>query len=763
VRHRSLERRGGRLPAELTSMVGRKQELAEIRRLFGQGRLVTLIGPGGVGKTRLAVRAAAELRSGFADGVCFVDLATLREPGLLTATVCDMLGLADQGWADPADRLADHLADLHLLLILDNCEHLVDACAIMSEVLLRAAPRLSILVTSRQSLDLIGEYLLVVEPLARPEPGRTANLAACESVQLFAQRAAAVAAGWTLNPANQDAVALLCRRLDGIPLAIELAAVQVRALPVDQILAHLDQRLLRLRGRRTGLARHQTLHAAVAWSHELCTPEERLLWTRLAAFSGCFDLDTVKWICADERLPEAEIVDTLAGLVGKSIVLRAERGYWMLETLRQFGAERLAQQGECAALKTRALEWYAAKLRESRAALVTSAQVGWLDWFRREQPNLRALYDHALRTADDEVLITVGAALARFWTIRGQVDEACYWIDRVLESRASAGPEWGEVLSLAALALTMHNEFDRAARLLDSIEPPAEATVLGYATMVRGLLAMQTGDLTGALRHFCVARDLYRESGTADIYARMTDALAAMARVLGGDLDGGGELVEELVRECAARGELWSGSYAWIIMAGIHLLHDAAEEALECARAALRVKRDIDDSIGLGMALDVTGAGLTVLGDQVAAARAWGGADQARSRVGAILFGPRYVALLERFRGQCAAALGVQCYAREHGVGLAADLHDLVDTLLGDAGSGLAEAGETRRHPLTPRELEIAGLLAEGLTNREIAERLVIAKRTVDAHVEHILTKLGFSSRTQVATWFVHLEEATGP
>ncbi|MGP4022053.1 ATP-binding protein [Actinomadura sp. 3N407] len=374
ARSATLERQTGRLPAGLTSFIGRKAELDQIRRLVDGHRLVTLTGPGGVGKTRLAVRAASLVREMFDDGVHFVGLSGLTEPLLLAQTVSDAFGLGERA-GEPAARLADHLADRVVLLVLDACEHLVEECAVLTETLLRSAPGLRVLVTSRQPLDVMGECTFTVAPLGRPGPGLDGDRGdeECDSVKLFAERAAATVQGWTLTGGDRETVIRLCDRLDGIPLAIELAAVQLRAFSLDQVLGRIGTHLFQVRGRRTSLQRHQTLRATVDWSHELCSAEERLLWARLSVFANDFDLDGAEHVCSGDGLASERVVEGLTGLVEKSIVQRADRGgqvrYRMLDTLREYGAELLAAQGEreVTRLRHRCFDWYAGLLRRARA------------------------------------------------------------------------------------------------------------------------------------------------------------------------------------------------------------------------------------------------------------------------------------------------------------------------------------------------------------------------------------------------------------
>src|SRR5436305_3206706 len=313
------DRRKGNLPAEVTSSIGRQRELSQVREAFERYRLVTLRGVGGVGKTRLALHLAADLQRSFVDGVWLAELSALRNAELLARTVAASLGLPDQAAGDPVDLLADYLAERHLLLILDTCEHLVDACGKLAEALLWAAPRLRILATSREPLGVKGEQSPLISPLEVPDSDEAA--AGSDSVALFADRAEAMVPGSTLTAANQQPVIQLCRRLDGIPLALELAAVRLRAMSIEQIVARLDDRFLLLGTARSSDDRHQTLRAAIGWSHELCTAQEQRLWARLSVFPGGFDLEAAERVCAGEPLTVSALFDTLGRLVEKSIVV----------------------------------------------------------------------------------------------------------------------------------------------------------------------------------------------------------------------------------------------------------------------------------------------------------------------------------------------------------------------------------------------------------------------------------------------------------
>ncbi|MFI6516898.1 LuxR C-terminal-related transcriptional regulator [Spirillospora sp. NPDC050679] len=771
-----MERRSGRLPAELTSFVGRRTELAEIRSLFGRCRLVTLMGPGGVGKTRLAVRAAAALEAAMEDGVCFVDLSSLREPALLAQKIAEELGVLDLEPAAALDGLAQVLAEQHVLLVLDTCEHLVDACALLAEVLLRAAPGLRMLVTSRQPLDVTGEHTLVVAPLARPEEAGYDPALPCEAVELFAERAAAVSPGWRITDANRASVALLCHRLDGIPLAIELAAVQLRALAVEQLVDRLDRRILNVRGRRTAMPRHQTLRAAIDWSHELCTPQERLLWARLSVFAGDFALEAAEEVCGGDDL--SAVLDDLSELVAKSIVLRVDRDgtarYRMLDTLREYGAERLEELGETAAMRDRAFGWYAARLRRAHAELGTDAQPRWGHWFRHEHANVTALLDHGLRTAPADLLVETALALGRVLALGGMIGEARHWITRVLDGRGLRERVSAEPMALAGLLAVLQNDLAGAAECLEPAERRALADGdrcgLAYVREAQGLAALYAGRADEAVRLLGESADLHCEAGTDDVLVPITTVFLATACVLGGDTAGAARHAAGAVEATEAAGELWCRSYAQCVHGLAHVLGGDAEQALPWLRDGLRIKRDLGDRMGIALALDMIGAALITLGESASGMRLFGVADRLREFTGTTLFGPLHSTLRELYEQTAHDKIGAAEAAAALRTGALLEMDRAVALALGEApapGTAASRAGPPRaddpgdrapgRRELTPRELEIAGLVAEGLSNREIADRLVIAKRTVDSHVEHILGKLDYSSRTQIAAWYARL------
>jgi non-specific serine/threonine protein kinase len=403
-----VHRRSGGLPAEVTGFVGRRAELAQLTGLLQTARLVTVTGPGGVGKTRVAFRAAALAAGRYPDGVRLVELSGLRDAELLPRNVAAGLGLPQSD--SQLDAVLDSLHERQLLLILDTCEHLLDACAMFADAVLRACPGVTVLATSRQPLDVPGEHSCPVPPLPVPDSPKSASRAPSsrgpaedesgDAVELFAQRAAAAVPGFAVTAGNRAVVIRVCRRLDGIPLAIELAAVRLRALPLEQLAERLESRFRVLGGgRRSGLPRHQTLRTAIEWSHDLCTPAERALWARLSVFAGAFDVAAAEDVCADASLVREDVVEALVGLVDKSVLLREDDGgtrYRLLDTLREFGGEQLAASGGEPEFQARHVTRYLAMAEHFGNHVFDDDQLGRYRAVRREHADIRAAIQYAL-------------------------------------------------------------------------------------------------------------------------------------------------------------------------------------------------------------------------------------------------------------------------------------------------------------------------------------------------------------------------------
>ena len=445
---------GNNLPLQLTSFVGRERELAELRTLVGESRLVTLVGAGGSGKTRLALQVAVDLLDGSGNGVWFVDLAPLSDPDLVAAQTAAAIGVREEPGRPRSETLIDALREQSLLLVMDNCEHVIDACAKLIERLLRSCPRIQILATSRESLALDGERVYRVPSLSLPQ-GVETDPSDADSVQLFVERALDHRPDFTLTKENRDAVVSICRQLDGIPLAIELATARLSVMSVDDIEARLGQRFRLLSGSsRSGLARHQTLRALVDWSFDLLQERERLTLCRLSVFAGGFDLGAAEAVCASRALEEWEVADLLQSLVDKSLVQaesnRVRVRYRFLETIREYAAERFAQadQSERVEAQSAHARWFLALAESAAPHLEGADQTEWFARLEVEHENLRVAMSYLLRCCHINDALRMQNALGSFWEILGYGREGIEEFEQVLRH-----PEAQEPSSLRATAL----------------------------------------------------------------------------------------------------------------------------------------------------------------------------------------------------------------------------------------------------------------------------------------------------------------------
>ena len=668
------------------------------------------------------------------------------------------LGLPDQAPGDPVDLLADHLADRHLLLVLDTCEHLVDACAKLAEGLLRAAPRLRILATSREPLDILGEQSLLISPLEVPEPGGPA--AGSDSVTLFVDRAEAMIPGFALTAANQGPVAEVCRGLDGIPLALELAAVRLRTMSIEQIAARLDDRFRLLGTARTSLDRHQTLSAAVGWSHDLCTPAEQRLWARLSVFPGDFGLEAAEQVCAGGLLPGDGLFGTLGRLVEKSIVLCEQDGhrYRMLDTIREYGAEQLAALGEQDQLRRRHRDHYLALAERAAAGSLTAEQVSWLIRLRQETPNLRVALDYSYACPGEEAAgLHLTVLLRHYWLLVGLFSEGRRWHGRALALGSSSRDGAWAVYGAGVLAL-QQGDIDIARPLLGragSLADDRRDRDLGaHVTDAQGIALFFTGDLAAA--GACHERALasYAEIGFSEPFALSSFARLASVCCLTGELDRAIRLSAECLGLCDSMGDQWArGTALWIRGAARWLSGDVSQ-AIEDTLACLRIKESLGDLHTITMAIDLMAVCLVAQAGYVRAAELCGAGDSLWKTLRApVQQGPHYAEIRRSAADTCRQALGDERFGAARQRGLDMSVAEAIAVARNETAAPAAPAARAVPARLTKREQEIAGLVAQGLSNREIAERLVLAKRTVDSHIEHIFNKLGFTSRAQIATW----------
>jgi len=758
----------GNIPTELTSFVGRRSELAEVKRLLAASRLVTLTGIGGVGKTRLALRAAAEVRRAFRDGVWLVQLDQLRDQALVAQAVAEALGLQDRAGYAPAAALADYLAGRQLLLVLDNCEHLVDATAKLADLLLRAAPGLRVLATSRESLNMTGETVLAVPPLAAPAAGRplaVAELARFPAVGLFAERAAQVVPGFGVTEANMAAVAGICRRLEGLPLAIELAAARLPVLSPEQIDARLGDRLgLLTRGSRTQPARQQTLRASIEWSYELCSQAERLLWARLSVFAGGFELDAAEDICADHRLAAEEMLELLATLADKSI-LNAAHGeavarYRLPETLREYGQERLHESGESAVLRRRHRDWHEQLARRVDVDWLSPQIAEWTARLHREHANVNAAQDFCQTEpgeAEAGLRISMHVWLFYYW-IGGHVSEGRYRLDLALARAGEPTVSRARGLLLASFLAAMSGDRDAARALLEQgtsldrqLDNPATQA---FAAWVAGHVCFFTGDLPQATAYF--------EDGLAalpaDVRGRERAQLLNSLVIVAGLADDE-ERAVACSRELAALTEAgsdyirnWYSAYPLWALGTAAWRRGDLDRAADLEQQGLRLLRH--DRMGTTFCAEALAWIAASRHQHERAAVLLGAAAGVLRSMGTTLDSHQPLAGHHRdCERQVRQALGDAAFEAAYHQGAELPAEDLLAYALQQPPKKPPAPAVSDGAPLTARELQVAQLIAEGRSNKDIAAELVIAQRTAEGHVERILTKLGFTSRAQVAAW----------
>lgn len=752
--------RGGQLPLELTSFVDRRTELTEARNALSNARLLTLTGIGGVGKTRLALRIAGKVRRNFADGTTLVELGELRDELLLAGVVANALGLRDQSARPIPEVLVEFLAGREQLLILDNCEQLVSAVAKLAETLLRTCPRLRILATSREPLGISGEAVLLVPPLGVPDPDDLPQgMAGNDAITLFAERGAAAAPGFEVTEENRVTIARICQRLDGLPLPIELAAARLRAMAPEQILQRLtDRYVLLTQGSRDAPSRQQTLRMCIDWSYDLCTPAEQRLWSQLSVFAGSFDLDAAEQICGPD-LPVQEILDTVTYLVDKSILIREPAGsemrFRMLETVRDYGREKAQESGEYTELRQRHRDWCERLVLDMESHWISSRELGLITTLVRGHSNLREALEFCVSHSPDSGLRIV-AALYPFWLSRGLFSEGRRWLDRLL-ARPPAGStaDRAKALNIGSIMTGAQGDLQALAALTDDAHALAARTrdplTHAYIDGALGYGALFGGQPLDARAHLEKA---------VQTYAGRNDAVEVLALVgLGladealGDTTQAIECYERVLAITDAPGGSVIRSYALWGLAMAVWRRGERDRGMQLLERALRVDLEVNDRLNASLCLQAL-AWIAAEDQNAQRAVVLLGASEKLSRtVGSpIVVMPGMGDFQEACERATRRALSEEAYATAHRDGASLSFGAAIAYALREAPPAESSPADPAA-PLTKREREVADLVAEGLTNKEIATRLVISPRTAQGHVEHILTKLGFTSRAQIAAW----------
>lgn len=853
----SVLRPRSNLPAQLTSFIGREREIVEVKRLLTATRLLTLTGAGGSGKTRLALEAAKDLVGTYADGVWWVELASLSDPALVPEAVAMALDVREQPGRAIIETLKDTLRSRNLVLLLDNCEHLVAAAARLAYTLLRACPQLRILTTSREALGIDGETTWRVPTLSLPEwmadsERQTADgdpssavrrLLSSEAVRLFIERAQAAWPEFMLTEQNVATVAQICRRLDGMPLAIELAAARMKALTVEQIAARLDDAFRLLTGgSRIALPRHQTLRAAMDWSYELLSEQEQALLRRLAVFAGGWTLEAAETVCAFgdggrkpwSSVPRPEVLDLLSHLVDKSLVVMyvqgAEGRYRLLETVRQYAWEKLLESGEAGILQRRHAQFFLALAEEAEPELRGARQMLWLDRLEVEHDNLRAVLAWSQAHKDVESGQRLAGALWRFWAVRGHWSEGRRWLEGLpsaddegqrtedslvpssvpaprsfrakalfvagvlawLQSDYAAARSWHEeslarwrevigaagpfggsqatsaaevsarrglayTLTYLGLAQMRQGDYASAGSLCEESlalfralgDKWGLATTLNYL----GGMALNQGDHAAARSRLEEALALGRELGDRTLVAVSLNSLGELARDQGDDARAAARYEESLAlrRELGDKGDIASPLHN---LGYVALRQGDQTRAAALFRESLILTREAANDEGIALCLMGLASVSAAMRQLERAARLFGAAERLFEARGAVLNRPDR-AEYERNVAAVRSALSTARFAQAWAEGRAMTVEQAVAYALALPTSAAerlpAYAVKTAYNPagLTVREIEVLGLVAQGLSDAQVAEKLVISPRTVTTHLTSIYRKLGTASRAE--------------
>jgi predicted ATPase/DNA-binding CsgD family transcriptional regulator len=772
ARRSSARAQPGNLPADASTFIGRRRELAELKRLLGRSRLVTLTGVGGVGKTRLALRVGGELRRMFPDGVWFADLTRISDAELLPQCVSEVLRIRDASARPALTVLTEHLRDHEMLLILDNCEHVLEGSAVLADRLLAVAPQVRIVATSRQALNIRAEQILQVPPMSLPEgdkaPPPFRALGQFEAVTLFSERATAALADFRLSEHNSDAVVEICRKLDGIPLAIELAAVRLRVLSPQELAARLGDRFRLLTGvRKAATPRHETLRALIDWSFDLCSAEEQLIWARVALFAGSFDLTAAEEVCSGDGIAREDVVELIAQLIDKSVLLKEDHEhtvrYRMLETIRQYGRQRLTQYGEWDTLHCRHRDYYRRLAARANEHVFGPDQVEWFARVERDHADFRAALKFC-RIGSPETGLGIAADLLYHWITSYFVREGRNWLDAMLALDTEPSPTRAAALWTNSWLAIIQGELPAAKSMLEEArtvgEELGDESALGYAALFAGFVAMYGGDAQTAIGHYDEALRRHRAIGNRHGEA-LTLIRKSMALSFLGEAEGAIALAEECLAVCDGSGDVWHKSYALIAL-GIEVWRQGdIRRASALERESLRYNQSLNDLLGIALNLEVLAWCAAGEGHYERAGQLLGILRSVWRLVGSPLSGYGH---LTSYHDECEArtreALGEDEYQAAAERGARAPLDQAISYASQRAAAPAAPAAPAGRaggpsSPLTPRERETAALIAQGMSNREIAETLVVSQRTAEAHVEHILSKLGFGSRAQIAAWAV--------
>jgi predicted ATPase/class 3 adenylate cyclase/DNA-binding CsgD family transcriptional regulator len=759
----------GNLPVELTSFVGRARELAEVKRLLPATRVVTLTGPGGIGKSRLALRVAHRLGRSFPQGVWLAELAGVDDPDLLPYTLARSLGVHERPDGGIQDALVAYLRGRRLLVVLDNCEHLLEACRELVAALVSGCAGVRILCTSRERLGVPGEATVVLSALALPALGArlpAAGLAEVEALRLLADRAVAVAPDFALTGENCGAAGDICRRLDGLPLAIELAAVRLASMSAEDLLERLDDRFrLLTAGRQPRPGRSQALRATVDWSHELLGEQEQILWRRLSVFAGGFSLAEAEDVCSGAGLERERIVDLIARLVDSSILTMAHGGrhgrYRLLETVRLYGAERLREAGEDGELRQRHAAWYAQLISPgNRPWWETPRHTEVLDALDAEWANVEAALEFCAGSPGTaELGLQMAAELWVYWQLRGRYRAGCRHLGTFLAmaprpsaTRARALYAFGQLIQATGDYEAALAHFEEARRISEQVGWHRE---LGTALIGLGMVRLRLGQTELAGQLLAAARETMTGADDAVMRAGASYFLATAAAAVGRLADAR-RLALEALHDSDPAGDTWIRGLGNALLGIVEWLSGDPQAAEETIKEAVRLQDRIGHRWGMAGSLE----GL-----------AWVAGSSGRPERAALLLGASaalcdelgnaLLAAWQAYHDGCEAAARAAldearyraCWQEGYALGRGQVVAAALESMPPAPRHSQAASTAVDPFELSARELEVARLVADGLSNPAIASALFISVATVKTHVSHILAKLGLDSRTQLASW----------